>query len=190
METHTCATNLLEDGDGGGVQDAAMRALAMAKDMIIEATEVTVPSLTYTQESWKNYTVQIRVGIHVGDVTCGVLGQRLPKFTTCGKGKHMVYPGSSSCPDPIHLLLICNLNQISAVNMAARMEQNSQASCIRVTKDFHDTIGDAEKGWKPKEVIPLKNMGDMETYLLDPLEMRIGEALDYFHPCQDDDDCQ
>ena len=83
------------------------------------------------------------------------------------------------------------MNQISsAVNMAARMEQNSQPSCIRVTKDFHDTIGDAEKGWKPKEVIPLKNMGDMETYLLDPLEMRIGEALDYFHPCQDDDDCQ
>ena len=180
----------MEDDDGGGVQDAAMRALAMAKDMIIEATEVTVPSLTYTQESWKNYTVQIRVGIHVGDVTCGVLGQRLPKFTTCGKGEHSVARFFMFVLLP-YIFYSCNLNQISsAVNMAARMEQNSQPSCIRVTKDFHDTIGDAEKGWKPKEVIPLKNMGDMETYLLDPLEMRIGEALDYFHPCQDDDDCQ
>ena len=60
-----------------------------------------------------------------------------------------------------------------AVNMAARMEQTSQPSCIRVTKDFHYVVGDAEQGWKPKEVMALKNMGNMETYLLDPLEIRL-----------------
>ena len=79
-----------------------------------------------------------------------------------------------------------SLNQLytpSAVNMAARMEQNSQPSCIRVTKDFHDIVGDAEKGWKQKEVIPLKNMGEMETYLLDPLEIRIGEIIDNHQAC-------
>lgn len=59
--------------------------------------------------------------------------------------------------------------------MAARMEQTSQSNRIRVTKDFHDLVGDAETGWSNKEVIPLKNMGDMETYLLDPLELRIRE---------------
>ena len=57
--------------------------------------------------------------------------------------------------------------------MAARMEQTSQPSCIRVTKDFHDVVGDVEKGWKPKEVLSLKNMGETETYLLDPLEIRL-----------------
>ena len=55
------------------------------------------------------------------------------------------------------------------------MEQTSQSNRIRVTKDFHDLVGDAETGWSDKEVIPLKNMGDMETYLLDPLELRIRE---------------
>ena len=64
----------------------------------------------------------------------------------------------------------------AAVNMAARMEQTSQSNCIRVTKDFHDLVADTETGWLEKEVIALKNMGDMETYLLDPLELRINEG--------------
>jgi len=59
--------------------------------------------------------------------------------------------------------------------MAARMEQTSLPSCIRVTKDFHDLVGDAQSGWMEKEVLPLKNMGDMETYLLNPIESRIDE---------------
>ena len=75
--------------DDDGVHDAAIRALAMAKDMIIESTNVKIPSSgNNANESWANLdSVQIRVGIHVGDVTCGVLGQRLPKFTVCGKGE-------------------------------------------------------------------------------------------------------
>jgi len=143
-DAYICATNLMEEEDDDGVQDAAIRALAMAKDMVIEATNVRIPH----PESGAQIpfeTLQIRVGIHVGDVTCGVLGQRLPKFTTCG----------------------------TAVNMAARMEQTSQPGRIRVTKDFHDLVGSAETGWFEKEVIEMKNMGQMETYLLDPIEIRI-----------------
>ena len=52
--------------------------------------------------------------------------------------------------------------------MAARMEQTSSPSCIRVTKEFHDLVGDRETGWNEKELIVLKNMGEKETYLLDP----------------------
>lgn len=133
-----------DEDDEDSVQDAAIRALAMAKDMVIEATNVKIPHPELGPHvPWTSLeTLQIRVGIHVGDVTCGVLGQRLPKFTTCGK----------------------------AVNMAARMEQTSKSSCIRVTKDFHDVVGDAEDGWNEKEIIPLKNMGEVETYLLEPIE--------------------
>ena len=77
----------MEESDAG-VKDAAIRALAMAKDMISEATEVKIPFSGDTEKTWASWdTLQIRVGIHVGDVTCGVLGQRLPKFTTCGKGE-------------------------------------------------------------------------------------------------------
>lgn len=152
-DAYICATNLMDDNDGDGLQNAAIRALAMAKDMILEAVNTQLPKFSEASDEdsavpWsKSETIGIRVGIHCGDVMCGVLGQRLPKFTTCGK----------------------------AVNMAARMEQTSQSNRIRVTKDFHDLVGDAETGWFDKEVIPLKNMGDMETYILDPLELRFKE---------------
>lgn len=73
-----------DDEDGDGLKDAAVRALAMAKDMVLEAINVQMPT---TESGTHPEPLQIRVGIHVGDVTCGVLGQRLPKFTTCGKGK-------------------------------------------------------------------------------------------------------
>ncbi len=60
-----------------------------------------------------------------------------------------------------------------AVNMAARMEQTSQASMIRASKDFHDLVGDAERGWMEKSSVSVKNMGTVESYLLDPLNRDI-----------------
>jgi class 3 adenylate cyclase len=148
-DAYLCATNLLEE-DANNVdvaRNAAIRALAMAKDMIREARNVHVPfSRKAVHVPWASHAfddterLEIRVGIHVGDITCGVLGQRLPKFTICG----------------------------TTVNLAARMEQTSQPSHIRVTEDFHALIGDNEKGWLGKETIPIKNMGTVDTYLLDP----------------------
>lgn len=106
---YICATNLLDDHDDSieNSQDAAVRALSMAKDMINEAICVNVPSPESSADPLVSTdfvtTLQIRVGIHVGDVTCGVLGQRMPKFTTCGKGKKFISyvhfaVTSSSCP--------------------------------------------------------------------------------------------
>jgi len=142
-DAYLCATNLLEDDDGDEdvVRDAAIRALGMAKDMICEARNAIIPYHDKSGRSFDDCTLQIRVGIHVGDITCGVLGQRVPKFTTCG----------------------------TAVNMAARMEQTIKPSMIRATQDFHDLVGDAERNWSEKQSISLKNMGTVETYLLDPI---------------------
>ena len=153
-DAYICATNLLED-DGSDAEDnsphdAAMRALAIAKDMICEARNVIIPypvGVGGMHDAWVGQnaadfeTLEIRVGIHCGDVTCGVLGLKMPKFMVCG----------------------------AAVNMAARMEQTSKPSMIRTTKEFHDLIGDAELNWSQKEAIPLKNMGQVDTYLLDPI---------------------
>lgn len=155
-DAYICATNLLEDHENGieNVKDAAARALAMAKDMIVESENVQMPSLEpgtdpfIFEDKPQRPSLQIRVGIHVGDITCGVLGQRMPKFICCGK----------------------------AVNMAARMEQTSLPSCIRATKEVYDLIGDAETGWGEKEITPLKNMGEVETYLLNPIECRMNES--------------
>jgi len=120
-----------------------------AKDMVREARKVRIPtSHEAVHIPWAAHTfdepetLEIRVGIHVGDITCGVLGQRLPKFTICG----------------------------TTVNLAARMEQTSKPSMIRVTKGFHDLVGDNEHGWLKKETVALKNMGKVESYLLDPFE--------------------
>ena len=153
-DAYICATNLLEDEDdeedNNSAKDAAIRALAIAKDMVCEARCVSIPcpdGVCEMHDAWVGQnavdfeTLEIRVGIHVGDVTCGVLGQKMPKFMTCG----------------------------TAVNMAARMEQTSLPSMIRATREFHDMVGDAETNWSKKEVIQLKNMGEMETYLLDPI---------------------
>ena len=153
-DAYICATNLLEEEDNcehvnERAEKAAIRALAIAKDMICEARNVSIPSpmtiggtQTWAGQSSTDFeTLEIRVGIHCGDVTCGVLGQKMPKFMACGK----------------------------AVNMAARMEQTSLPSTIRTTKEFHDLVGGAETNWSKKEVIQLKNMGEVETYLLHPL---------------------
>jgi class 3 adenylate cyclase len=155
-DAYICATNLLEDDDDDGDEDnnraknAAIRALAIAKDMVCEARNVNIPcpmGAGGMHDAWVGQnaadfeTLEIRVGIHCGDVTCGVLGQKMPKFMACG----------------------------TAVNMAARMEQTSLPSMIRTTREFHDLVGDAETNWAKKEVIQLKNMGEMETYLLDPI---------------------
>jgi class 3 adenylate cyclase len=153
-DAYICATNLLEDDDSdaedNSPHDAAMRALAIAKDMICEARNVIIPypvGVGGMHDAWVGQnaadfeTLEIRVGIHCGDVTCGVLGLKMPKFMVCG----------------------------AAVNMAARMEQTSKPSMIRTTKEFHDLIGDAEPNWSQKEAIPLKNMGQVDTYLLDPI---------------------
>mmetsp|Transcript_1349 Transcript_1349/g.2217 ORF Transcript_1349/g.2217 Transcript_1349/m.2217 type:complete len:728 (+) Transcript_1349:50-2233(+) len=153
-DAYICATNLLENDDGeednNSAKDAAIRALAIAKDMVCEARNVSIPSpigVGGMHDAWVGQnavdfeTLEIRVGIHCGDVTCGVLGQKMPKFMACG----------------------------TAVNMAARMEQTSLPSMIRTTREFHDLVGDAEQNWSAKEVIQLKNMGEMETYLLDPI---------------------
>jgi class 3 adenylate cyclase len=92
-DAYLAATNLLEENASSKdvARDAAARALAMAKDMVREARNVRIPfsrdavHLPWTAHSFDEVeTLEIRVGIHVGDITCGVLGQRLPKFTICG----------------------------------------------------------------------------------------------------------
>ncbi|KAL7548925.1 hypothetical protein ACHAWF_012193 [Thalassiosira exigua] len=70
-DAYLCTANLYdEDQFNGDVRSAALSALNMAKDMAIEAQEIMMPGLK---------KMEIRVGMHVGEVTCGVLGERLPK---------------------------------------------------------------------------------------------------------------
>ena len=58
----------------------------------------------------------------------------------------------------------------NAVNLAARMEQTSLPNKIRVTESFHNLVSDVEASWDEYKVISVKNMGEIGTYLLDPLK--------------------
>jgi class 3 adenylate cyclase len=130
---------LQQKGDGG--LSHALRALAAAKDMVREAKKVPIPRSPIDDDNKEEY-LSVRVGIHVGDATFGVLGLSLPKLVCIG----------------------------STVNMAARMEQTCTANMIHVTETFHDLIGDNEIGWECKEKVLIKNMGEVNAYLLDPFK--------------------
>mmetsp|Transcript_18023 Transcript_18023/g.22700 ORF Transcript_18023/g.22700 Transcript_18023/m.22700 type:complete len:107 (-) Transcript_18023:286-606(-) len=82
--------------------------------------------------------IQIRVGIHVGDIYAGVLGQAIPKFSVYG----------------------------NAVNIAARMEQTSEPSKIHLSKEFHDLIAIGDENYEKKSLTTIKNMGEIETWVL------------------------
>ena len=127
-----------EDNDRDNGRMAAVRALDMAKDMVREAQHVVAARKDDSLEPLEY--LQIRVGIHVGDITYGVLGQHLPKLSVFGHG----------------------------VNMAARMEQTSDPGKIHVTKDFKELVGNWELNWEDPRVVPVKNMGEVMTFLLDP----------------------
>jgi class 3 adenylate cyclase/GTP-sensing pleiotropic transcriptional regulator CodY len=138
-DAYLCAVGIFEDdNDLDNGRMAALRALDMAKDMVREAQH-TVAARRDDSLAPMEY-LQIRVGIHVGDITYGVLGQHLPKLSVFGHG----------------------------VNMAARMEQTSEPGKIHVSKDFKELIGDWETNWEEPRVVPVKNMGEVQTFLLDP----------------------
>ena len=136
-DAYICTSGMFTDVTNINERDVAVNALNMAKEMVKEARKVLVPKNKTVQ------TLEIRVGIHRGDLTCGVLGERLPKFTVFG----------------------------SSVNLAARMEQTCLPSRIRITKDFFDLLPNCETtAVEGEQVISAKNIGDVQTFLLNPLQ--------------------
>jgi len=116
-----------------------LRVLEAAKEMVRVASKVPIPKLS--PSSPQEY-LSVRIGIHIGKATFGVLCQSLPKLVCVG----------------------------STVNMAARMEQTSAPNHIHVTHEFRDVIGEDETGWEFSETVKIKNMGQVEAYQLDPLK--------------------
>ncbi|GFH61679.1 hypothetical protein CTEN210_18155 [Chaetoceros tenuissimus] len=122
-------SNDIDDG-----KDAAKRCLAMAQDMVREAQNVYAP--TEPPER-----VRIRVGIHVGNLSYGVLGQNVPKFSVYG----------------------------DAVNIAARMEQTAPINKVHVSEAFHDLVENTDVQWENKKITHIKNIGEQMTWTLNPM---------------------
>jgi len=121
-------------------KDNARRALAIAQDMVREARKVRPPRNRHGE---RPDFLEIRVGIHQGDITCGVLGKKQPRFQVFG----------------------------SAVNMAARMEQSGSPSAVHVSNDFRDLVDLPASVWCEQRKVTVKNMGEVDTWLLDPFSV-------------------
>jgi len=129
-DAYICCAGLLEEGEKNEKSDA-LSCLSMAQAMVKATEDLFAP--TNPPER-----IQIRVGIHVGDIYAGVLGQAIPKFSVYG----------------------------NAVNIAARMEQTSEPSKIHLSKEFHDLIAIGDENYEKKSLTTIKNMGEIETWVL------------------------
>lgn len=96
---------------------SARRVMEFAKALLGETAKVKMP------RSSGDAPVQVRIGIHTGDVVSGLIGSKLPKFSLCG----------------------------DAMNTASRMESTGQAGRIQVSETTHALL--PEYAWQAHSVI-------------------------------------
>eukprot|EP00212_Chloropicon_laureae_P005637 CAMPEP_0197498990 /NCGR_PEP_ID=MMETSP1311-20131121/60796_1 /TAXON_ID=464262 /ORGANISM="Genus nov. species nov., Strain RCC856" /LENGTH=689 /DNA_ID=CAMNT_0043044729 /DNA_START=72 /DNA_END=2142 /DNA_ORIENTATION=+ len=106
----------------------AQRMLGFAREAVEMCGEVLVPR--------QNTPVQIRIGVHTGDVTTGVVGHKMPRFCLFG----------------------------DTVNVASRMESTGKAGHIQASEATRDLL--PQEDWVATGGVEVKGKGTMETFLL------------------------
>ena len=110
--------------------------LSFAIDIIKEVKTIKTPD---------NIPLCIRVGINIGSVSIGILGNELPRLCVVG----------------------------NAVNMAARLQSTAEIDTIQISSYVYEQLGTADIDKKYefiiKENVFLKNMGSVTTYNIPPL---------------------
>jgi class 3 adenylate cyclase len=109
--------------------------LSFAIDIVKEVKTIKTPD---------NIPLYIRVGINIGSVTIGILGNELPRLCVVG----------------------------NAVNMASRLQSTAEIDTIQISSDVYELLETVEIDKKyefiTKENVFLKNMGSVTTYNLPP----------------------
>ena len=109
--------------------------LSFAIDIIKEVKTIKTPD---------NIPLCIRVGINIGSVSIGILGNELPRLCVVG----------------------------NAVNMAARLQSTAEIDTIQISSDVYEQLEniaiDKKYEFIIKENVFLKNMGSVTTYNISP----------------------
>ncbi|MBS1538918.1 MAG: tetratricopeptide repeat protein [Bacteroidetes bacterium] len=84
-------------------------------------------------------TIEIRIGIHTGEVVAGVIGRKKFAYDLWG----------------------------DAVNTASRMESHSVPGKIHVSEDFKEAVNESSFTFIPRGEIDIKGKGIMKTYFLE-----------------------
>jgi class 3 adenylate cyclase len=104
----------------------AKRMLVFAKDVVSNAKTVISP---------ENTPVEVRIGLHTGDVVTGVVGYKMPRFCLFG----------------------------DTVNVASRMESTGRAGHIHASQATRDLV--PHEHWIPTGGVEVKGKGLVPTYL-------------------------
>ena len=108
--------------------DTPNQIISLAQEFLEEIKKVPTPD---------GNPLQLRIGIHIGEVVVGILGVEIPRLCVVG----------------------------NTVNMAARLQSTADPDTIQVSKSLFDVVSNTYLIFDTKENVFLKNIGSTTTYI-------------------------
>lgn len=108
--------------------DTPEEIMSLAREFLEEIRKVPTPD---------GNPLQLRIGIHIGEVVVGILGVDIPRLCVVG----------------------------NTVNMASRLQSTAEPDTIQISKDLFELVSNTTLIFSTKENVFLKNIGSTTTYI-------------------------